>query len=69
MAKRMTADDILALIATLGREERLRLFRLITQKHPAEDAAAYSAAPTRDEEFASDEDPLAWEAEGWEEFD
>ncbi|MFP4502852.1 MAG: hypothetical protein ACLFTT_17805 [Candidatus Hydrogenedentota bacterium] len=69
MAKRLTADDILALIATLGPQERLRLLRLITQQSPAEDAAAYTAAPTRDEEFASDEDPLVWDSEGWEEFE
>jgi prevent-host-death family protein len=33
---------------------------------PATDAAAYRSNPPKVSEFATDEDPLAWEANGWE---
>ena len=33
---------------------------------PATDAAVYRSYPPTASEFSSDEDPLAWEADGWE---
>ena len=65
MPKPLTADDILPLIACLTPGERVRLLRLITV--PAgSDAAAYRAMPPARDEFSSEDEPLAWDAEGWE---
>lgn len=33
---------------------------------PATDAAAYQAHPPTANEFSTDDDPLAWDADGWE---
>ena len=33
---------------------------------PATDAAAYQAHPPATAEFSTDDDPLAWDADGWE---
>ena len=33
---------------------------------PATDAAAYQAHPPTPTEFSTDDDPLAWDADGWE---
>jgi len=33
---------------------------------PATDAAAYQAHPPAAPEFSTDDDPLAWDADGWE---
>jgi hypothetical protein len=68
MAKPMTADDLLPLIATLAPRERVRLMRLITEQR-GDEAAIYAAVPPRNDEFSADEEPLAWEAEGWESQD
>jgi hypothetical protein len=62
----LTAEDIVPLIASLSDEERLRLLRWIASPHGA-DAAAYRIAPPAREEFSTADDPLAWEADGWEE--
>ena len=66
MAKRMTADDILPLVATLTPQERARLLKLISLRAASEAGVAYSATPPGEDEFSTDEEPLAWEAEGWE---
>ena len=64
-AEALTADDLLPLVPCLDPKERARLFRLITGPAGA-DAAAYRAVPPARDEFSTDEDPLSWEAEGWE---
>jgi hypothetical protein len=69
MATPMTADDILPLIADLTPQERVRLIRLIAEKSGADDAAGYRAAPPQRDEFSSDDEPLAWDAENWELLD
>lgn len=68
MATRMTAEDILPLIAGLTPQERARLLRLIVAQPALEEAGGYAASPPAADEFSSDEGPLAWEAGGWEEF-
>jgi hypothetical protein len=65
----MTADDLLPLIAGLTPQERVRLFRLITARPGADAAAAYSSVPPGQDEFSTDEEPLAWDADGREKFD
>ena len=69
MAKPMTADDIFPLVANLTPQERVRLLRLITSRPTADPAAVYGAMPPGDDEFSTDEEPLAWEADGWEKVD
>ena len=66
MAKSLTADDILPLLACLTPQERLRLLRLISIRPGADDGDAYGALPPTREEFWSDKEPLAWDSEGWE---
>ena len=61
----LTADDILPLIAKLSHKERGRLLQLVLRRGKR-DAEAYAARPVREDEFSSDEDPLSWDAEGWE---
>jgi hypothetical protein len=65
MPKPLTADDLLPLIAKLSTEERHRLLRLAFRESGT-DADAYAAQPVTPDEFGSDDDALAWEAEGWE---
>lgn len=64
MAEPLTADDILPLVARLSPQERARFFRLVTAS--GADAKAYHVVPPTPDEFTTDEDPLAWDAEGWE---
>lgn len=66
MAKPLTADDILPLVACLTPQERLRLLRLINVRAGVDQRDAYRALPPARDEFSSDEDPLSWDAEGWE---
>jgi len=65
MAKPLTADDILPLVASLTLRERVRLLRLIALP-PGADAPVYRSVPPSHDEFAADEEPLAWDAGGWE---
>lgn len=67
VANSLSADDILPLVAALTPEERARLLRLMALPQRA-DALAYRSPPPSRDEFSSDEDPLAWEAEGWEDL-
>jgi hypothetical protein len=65
MAKVLTAEDILPLVASLTPRERVRLLRLIASPQGA-DARVYRYIPPARDEFSADEEPLAWDAEGWE---
>ena len=67
MAKHLIADDIFPLVDCLSPDERLRLLRFISAPPTADDRDLYRALPPRNKEFSSDEDLLAWDAEGWEE--
>lgn len=62
MPKQLTADEILPLVAQLSPQEKARLLRLIT----AGPDSGYIIHPVSKNEFSSDDDPLAWDAEGWE---
>lgn len=64
MSQPLTADDLLPLVARLAPRERLRLARLI-EVAAERDAAMYLATPPRKDEFATEDEPLAWDAEGW----
>jgi hypothetical protein len=68
MARLLTADDLMPLVASLPESERIRLLQWIASPHGSGAASAYRiAAPTGDE-FSNDDESLAWEADGWEEF-
>jgi hypothetical protein len=60
-----TADEILSLVQKLAPQERVRLIRLLAQSAGGGASAYALLAPSADE-FSSDEEPLAWDAEGWE---
>jgi hypothetical protein len=65
MPKALTAEDILPLVAALTPAERVRLLRLIARPS-GPDEAVYRSLPAGPNEFSADDEPLAWEAEGWE---
>jgi hypothetical protein len=67
MPRLLTADDIIPLVASLTDVERIRLLRWIASPHGT-DNSVYAAVPPASDEFSGDEDPLAWEADGWEAF-
>lgn len=66
MTEPLTADDLLPLVAKLSPLERARFLRLLQAR--GDDASAYRAVPPRSNEFSSEEDGLAWESDGWEQF-
>jgi hypothetical protein len=66
MEKPLRAEDLFPLVDRLSPQERLRLLRLISLRPAAADRDAYLALPPRHDEFSSDTDPLAWDADGWE---
>lgn len=70
MATPLTASDFWPLILKLPHDERVRLAKLALRAAAEDgtDGAAYAAAPPAPDEFSTDEEPLAWDAEGWEEF-
>ena len=61
----LRVEDLLPLIAVLPREQRIRLVRLVLAAAPPGERDAYAALSVHDGEFGSEEDGLAWEAEGW----
>ena len=65
MPKALTADDILPLVASLTPQERVRLLRMIALPQGS-DAPIYRSVPPSRDEFSSEDEPLAWDAEGWE---
>jgi hypothetical protein len=65
MANPLTADEILPLVKHLTLSERARLIKLIAAS-PKDDAAVYRSIPAKADEFTSNDEPLAWDAEGWE---
>jgi hypothetical protein len=70
MSDPLTASDFWPLILKLPHDERVRLAKLALRAaaHDDSSAAAYTAAPPGPDEFSSDDEPLAWEGQGWEEF-
>jgi hypothetical protein len=67
MARALTADDILPLVDSLAPQERVRLQRLIAWPQGG-DAYVYRTVPPSPDEFPADDEPLAWDAEGWEDL-
>jgi hypothetical protein len=65
----MNAEDILPLVAGLTPSERARLLRLIAASAGVNAAHVYATVPPGRDEFSTDEEPLEWEAHGWEGVD
>ena len=57
-------------LASLTAEERARVLSAAIRgmRGAGSDADAYRAVPPSAEEFSTEGDPLAWDAEGWDEF-
>jgi hypothetical protein len=68
MSDPLTAQDLWPLVLKLPHDERIRLARLALKAAATDVAAAYQTAPTDAAEFGSDDEPLSWEGEGWDEF-
>jgi hypothetical protein len=66
MEKPLSAEELFPLVDRLSPQERLRLLRLISLRPASDDLDAYHTLPPRHDEFLSDADPLAWDADGWE---
>jgi hypothetical protein len=68
----LTAEDLWPLVSRLSPEERIRLIRLTIARGAvaSSDAVAYERVPVGSDEFHQDsyEDPLAWDAEGWDDL-
>ncbi len=72
MSAPLKAEDLWPLVQKLPHDEQVRLAKLAlmaASRRPTGDAEAYRIAPPGADEFRSDDDPLAWEAEGWESVD
>lgn len=67
MPQLLTADDIMPLVASLTDIERQKLLKWIASPN-GRDSSVYRAAPPTRDEFAGEEEALAWEAQGWDEF-
>jgi len=67
MARLLTVDDIMPLVASLPDSERIRLLQWIASPQGT-DALAYKVTPTSNAEFPGDDESLSWEADGWQEF-
>jgi hypothetical protein len=65
MGKALTADDVLPIVAALTPQERARLLKLMASPYGG-DEFVYSLIPPTGEEFLADDEPLAWDADGWE---
>ena len=64
MTPPLMAEDLAPLIALLTPQERIRLFfHLVTMPNHSDDTA-YQAAPPSHDEFATDDEPLAWDSDG-----
>lgn len=70
MGDPLTAQDLWPLVLKLPHDEQVRLAKLALRAASQEDSSAksYGASPPDPDEFSSDEEPLAWESEGWEQF-
>jgi len=66
MERPLTAEELFPLVDRLSPQERLRLLRLISLRPASDGPDSYRVLPPRHDEFSSDTDPLAWDADGWE---
>ena len=67
MPRLLSADDVMPLVAALSDKERAKLLKRIASAGGT-DSLAYLATPPNRDEFSNEEEPLAWEAHGWDQF-
>ena len=67
MASTLTAQDLWPIVEKLSHEEQIRLAKLALRA-AATSGAGYGGQPPAAEEFGAEDEPLAWDAEGWEQF-
>jgi hypothetical protein len=68
----LKAEDLWPLVQKLPQDEQVRLAKLAlmaASREPSSDAESYRTAAPAPTEFGSDDEALAWEAEGWESVD
>jgi hypothetical protein len=70
MGDPLTAHDLMPLILKLTHAERVVLARLALRAaaDDVEVAKSYLASPPPSGEFSAEDESLAWEADGWDEF-
>jgi hypothetical protein len=71
MSSTLTVQDLWPLVQKLPQAEQVRLAMLVlraTSRNESSDSAAYQVAPPKVDEFSTEDEPLAWEGEGWEDF-
>lgn len=68
MSEPATAMDLLPLVEKLPHDEQVQLARLALRAAALGRSAdaAYRARPPTEDEFGTEDDPLAWDAAGWE---
>ena len=72
MEPHLTAQDVWPIIQKLPAAERAQLIAMATALGSADvasEASRYAVVPVRPGEFENEDSGLAWEAEGWSEFD
>lgn len=72
MSTPLTAEDLVPIIARLSHDEQVRLAKIALRAAASSsyaETAAYRTAPPGPTEFTSDDEALAWEADGWEGVD
>jgi hypothetical protein len=70
MSDPLTAGDFWPLILKLPHDERVRLAKLALRAAANDDSstAAHATAALAPDEVSSDDEPLAWEGQGWAEL-
>ena len=71
MSTTITAQDLWLLVRKLPKDEQVHLARLVLRAASASgasDSAAYRSTPPKIDELTADDEMLAWEGDGWEEF-
>ena len=72
MGSGITARDLWPIVVKLTHEEQVRLAKLALKaalSSETSSAEAYRASPPTADEFSVADEPLSWEADGWEELD
>lgn len=72
MATPLTANDLWPVLLKLPHDERVRLATLALKAaslREGEEPSGYASVPPGADEFGADGDPLAWDAEGWDDVD
>jgi hypothetical protein len=63
----LSADQIIPLVESMSDRERILLYQWLASAK-GRDLSAYEAVPPARDEFSEVDEPLSWEAEGWDKF-